>query len=449
MKQDLLASLRNGDHLSLKNQLMLIGKLSVPAVLAQLGYIIMTYIDAGMVGHLGKNASASIGLVSSSTWLVFGFCFACAMGFTVQTSHLIGAGKDAEARNLLKVSVLVSCCFASVVLAVLFLIEPFIVGWLGGDGNIAVDARNYFFICVCSVPLIMFGSLAEGMLQSSGNMKFPSLMEILTCVLNVGFNWIFIYQLKMGVRGAALASLLARLVTTCALVYYLFARSSMLKLRWDEKMVVKKEYFSRAVKIGIPVALEQIVMTGGHIGFTRIVSPLGNASIAANSLAITAEGLCYMPANGLGSAATTLTGQAYGANRKDLVYDLGWLCTWVGIAITVLTSVLMFVFAEKMMALMTPDSEVIALGAKGLRIVAFAETLYGASLVANGALRGTGDTFVPTILRFVSMWGVRIPLALWLASKYGLAGAWFAMSVELAVRGILMLWRMKGKNWAR
>ena len=93
--------MRRGDKLSLKEQLSLIVELSIPAVLAQLSSIIMTYIDASMVGHLGEREGAAIGLVASSTWLLYGLCFACAMGFTVQISHLIGAGKEDEARNLL------------------------------------------------------------------------------------------------------------------------------------------------------------------------------------------------------------------------------------------------------------------------------------------------------------------------------------------------------------
>ncbi|MBR1720902.1 MAG: MATE family efflux transporter, partial [Treponema sp.] len=112
MESLLLSRMRRGDRLSLSEQLKLIFELSIPSVLAQLSSIIMTYIDASMVGHLGEREGAAIGLVSSSTWLIFGLCFACSIGFTVQVSQLIGGGKEAEARNLMKVSFAVNLIFA-------------------------------------------------------------------------------------------------------------------------------------------------------------------------------------------------------------------------------------------------------------------------------------------------------------------------------------------------
>ena len=111
-------------------------------------------------------------------------------------------------------------------------------------------------------------------------------------------------------------------------------------------------------------------------------------------------------------------------------------------ALMVVTGGLMFVFAPEMIGLLTPDAEIRALGSKILRIESFCEPFYGASLVINGALRGTGDTLVPSIFKFASVWFVRIPLALVLAGRYGLEGIWFAMSFELCVRGILFLFRL-------
>ena len=144
----LLESMRNGENLSLKEQLRLIFDLSVPAVLAQLSSIIMTYIDASMVGHLGQKESAAIGLVASSTWLVHGLCFACSMGFTVQVAHLIGAKKQGEARNLMKGSFLVNAAFVFVLTLFMLLISPFLPVWLGGSDEIYEDAYVYFLIFV-------------------------------------------------------------------------------------------------------------------------------------------------------------------------------------------------------------------------------------------------------------------------------------------------------------
>ncbi|WP_296321197.1 MATE family efflux transporter [Treponema sp. UBA3813] len=444
----LLARMRRGDKLSLKEQLSLIVELSIPAVLAQLSSIIMTYIDASMVGHLGEREGAAIGLVASSTWLLYGLCFACAMGFTVQISHLIGAGKEDEARNLLKVSILVNIIYAIFLTFVICAISPFVPIWLGCDEEIYSDSYHYFLIFALSIPIIQFNNLAGAALQSSGNMKIPSAMQILMGILNVILNYVFIYLLNMGVKGAAIATLISRFMTTVPLVIFLLFKSEMLHLRKDEKIYFKKTYFSNALKIGLPTAFEQAIMTGGQVAFTKIVSPLGQTALSANSFAITAESLCYMPTYGLAAAATTICGQCYGSGQKEMTRRFGWLTTIVGMIFMVISGSLMFVFAGEMIAFISPEIAVIAMGTKILRIEAFCEPFYGASNIASGAMRGTGDTFVPSCYKFFSMWMVRIPLALLLRSKYGLAGIWAAMSVELCVRGILFLIRLSGRKWA-
>ena len=449
MKTDYLARLRNGEQLSLKQQLLLIFQLSLPAILAQLSSIVMSYIDASMAGRLGAADSASIGLVASSTWLIAGFCFSLSMGYTVQTAHLLGAKRDGEARNLLKNSILVNLVYSLLITVIFSLVSGRVPIWLGATEEIYENARIYFLIFALSVPIIQFHNLAAGMLQSSGEMKISSVLQILMAILNVGFNYLFIFVLNLGVLGAAVGTLISRAIITLLLMIFLFTRSPSLRLKKGEKFVFKVEYTKKAVKIGLPVAFEQLIMSGGQVAFTKIVAPLGKIPLAANSFAITAESLCYMPAYGLGAAATTLAGQSYGAKRYDLTYRLGHLTTGIGIVLMFLAGGLMFIFAPEMIGFLSPDAEIKRLGAKVLRIEAFSEPFYGSSLVANGALRGTGDTLIPSIYKFVTMWLIRIPLAIFLRTRYGLEGIWFAMSFELCVRGILFLIRLAGKGWVK
>lgn len=437
-----LSKLRNSEPLSFRQQVLLIVFLSVPSILAQLSSIIMSYIDASMVGHLGAAEAASIGLVASSTWLFLGFTFAAAMGSTVQAAQLIGANKEKEARNLLKIALASTMFFSLVLMASGISVSFFLPGWLGGSEEIFRDSWAYFFIFCLSIPVIQLNDLCAEMLQCSGEMKFPSMMQILMAVLNIILNYILIFVMKMGVVGAALSTLVSRTVVTALLFAFLFFKSPVLSVRKNERMVFDWNVVKNALKIGLPVAFEQVIMSGGQIAYTRIVSPLGNIPLAANSFGITVESLCYMPAAGIGAAASTLCGQSFGAGRLDLTYRFGWLTAALGMALMVVTGGLMFVFAPEMIGLLTPNAEIRALGSKILRIESFCEPFYGASLVINGALRGTGDTLVPSIFKFASVWFVRIPLALVLAGRYGLEGIWFAMSFELCVRGILFLFRL-------
>jgi putative MATE family efflux protein len=458
MKQDLLMSLRQGNPLSGREQIQLIIRLSLPAIMAQLSSIIMQYIDASMVGTLGADRSAAIGLISSTTWLFNGLLAAVVTGFTVQVAQRIGAGEDRSARDLMRVGFLASVGLAVVLLLIGVWLSPVLPEWLGGEGEVLVDAYRYFLIYALSLPVFQVCHTASGMLQASGNMRAPSILHIVACILDVLFNFLFIFPTRqigsvtvwgadLGVAGAALGTLAAHVVIAFPMLYCLLIRSPLLRLRRGEKWQIKGSYIKEGVRIAWPMALQQAVTNGAQIVSTSIVAPLGNIAIAANSFAVTAESVAYMPAFGIAAAATTLIGQSMGARRADLTRKLGWLTLWFGMGLMVVVGGLLYLAAPWMMRLLSPDAQVVALGTQVLRIEAFVEPLYGASIIATGIFRGTGDTAVPSLFNFISMWAVRLPLAALLAPRVGLHGVWIAMAIELTVRGILFLIRMKGRRW--
>ena len=182
---------------------------------------------------------------------------------------------------------------------------------------------------------------------------------------------------------------------------------------------------------------------------TRIIAPLGTVPVAANSFAITAESICYMPGFGLQGAASTLVGQSIGAQKNAQAKSFAWITTLLGMVIMTLLGAIMYFLCPYVFGFLTPDPAVQDLGVQILRIELFAEPFYGASIVAAGALRGAGDTLVPGILSFVSIWGVRVTLAFLLVGTYGLRGVWIAMAIELTFRGLLFLARLKFGKWQK
>lgn len=462
MKNNLLKQLRDGKSLAFRQQLYLILQLSVPGILAQISSIVMQYIDASMVGRLGANDSASIGLVSSSTWLFGGLCSAASVGFNVQVAHRIGAGDEKRARGIVRQGLASCFLFGLVLMGIGVSISGALPGWLGGAREIRSNASGYFLVYAAFLPVMQLNNAASGMLQCSGNMKTPSILHVIMCFLDVVFNMLLIFPSAqyrfgsisiwlpgagLGVVGAALGTALAQTVTTLLMLYFLLVRSPALHLRKEEHLKFHREELVQAVKIAVPVGFEQVVMCGAQIVATRIVSPLGTIAIAANSFAVTAESLCYMPGYGIGSAATTLIGQSIGAGRKDLTRRLGWITTGLGMAVMAVTGGLMYLFAPQMIGMLSPDPAIRELGTAVLRIEAIAEPMYAASIVASGVFRGAGDTLVPSCMNFLSMWAVRLPLSAFLAPRFGLHGVWVAMCLELCVRGVLFLIRLSGKRW--
>lgn len=462
MSKDYLEALRNGEHLTLRQLTRLIIHLSLPAIFAQISSIVMEYIDASMVGHLGSNEAASIGLIASSTWLFGSMCGATSIGFTVQIAQSIGAKDNVKARNIVRMGLVTGLGVSALLLCLGVLISGGLPTWLGGTPDIQQNATWYFLIFMLSLPIMQLNAMAGGMLQCSGNMKVPSVLHILMCILDVLFNAVLIFpswELKplgltipgfgLGVIGAALGTALSQLVIACLMLYFLLIRAPSLRLRRDERMKFSPAILKNALKLAAPVGFEQLVVCGAYVAATRIVAPLGVVAIAANAFAVTAESLCYMPGYGIGSAATTLIGQSIGAKRNDLTRKLAALTTGLGMIVMTAMGVLLYIFAPEMIALLSPDPDIQKLGTTVLRIEAFAEPLYGASIVANGVFRGAGDTFVPSCLNLVSMWAIRIPLSAWLVIEHGLVGVWIAMATELSCRGIMFLIRLKSKRWQK
>ena len=459
----LLAMIRDGRKMSGSQKLNLIVQLSVPSILAQLTTIMMFYIDASMVGSLGAEASASIGIVESTTWLFGGLTSAAALGFSVQAAHFIGANDFDKARQVFRQGLMATALFTIILTSVCVAIAGPLPRWLGGDASIQADASSYFMIYCLALPVYQIGVLSSSMLKCSGNMRIPSLTSILMCVLDVVFNFFLIYETRhvslfgigitmpgagMGVSGAALGTALAYTVTGVLQTWFATVRSPELSLRNGKWTFAPQwNYLRNAARISLPMGAQYMMMSGAQIVSTMIVAPLGNIAIAANTLAITAESLCYMPGYGIGEAATTLVGQSIGAGRQRLARGFAYRTVFLGMGVMAFMGAVMYVLAPEMIAIMTPDEQVRLLGSQSLRIEAFAEPMFAASIVVYSVCLGAGDTFVPACMNFASMWLVRLTLAAWLAPVYGLPGVWTAMAIELTFRGTIFLVRLFRGKW--
>lgn len=446
----LLAKIRNGAQLTGREKLELIVELSIPSMLAQITTVMMFFIDAAMVGHLGAAASASIGLVETTTWLMGSILSAVSLGFSVQVAHFIGANDFTRARQVFRHALVCGVAFSVLMALVGASIHQSLPYWLGGKDDIAPMSSGYFLIFSLTLPAVLLFHLMSAMLKSAGEMRVPSLLSIMMCGLDVAFNYLFIYVLKLGVVGAALGTMSAYFFTVIPMAWQAICKNKIIALRLDRTPFVwMGSYVRNAVKISFPVAVQNILMGSAQVVSTLIVAPLGNVAIAANSFAITAESLCYMPGYGVGDAATTLVGQTYGAGRSDLCKNFAHLTIGVGMLVMAFMGVVMFVFAPEMIGFLSPVEEIRQLGAMVLRIEAFAEPFFAASIVSYAVCVASGDTLKPAAMSLFSMWCVRLTLAYVLAQSYGLRGVWVAMATELTFRGTIFLLRIRRGSWLK
>ena len=207
----------------------MVWSMSIPAILSQITFIAMQYIDAAMVGSLGAQASASVGLVSSASWLLFGITMASTVGFSILVGQRLGAGENDKARSLMHQSILVNIVVALAVVIFGLQISDSVPRWMGGNESIAGDSAAYFMILVFSIPFFLMRILASSLVQATGNMKIPSLVSASTCLLDIFWNFFFIFPSRtydlsfinlyvpgfgFGVPGAALGTVVAEFITS-------------------------------------------------------------------------------------------------------------------------------------------------------------------------------------------------------------------------------------------
>ncbi|MCI6700868.1 MAG: MATE family efflux transporter, partial [Solobacterium sp.] len=375
-------------------------------------------------------------------------------GFAVQVAHAIGAQDRERARKIAKQSLMASLIFSLLMTSAGVFISFRLPLWLKADESLWHDATMYFlFFSLFMIPRLL-SRLCISLLQCTGNMKLPSILSVIMCFLDVVFNFflilpsryifgIYVPGFGLGVLGAQLGTSFAYLVISLLLFYFAFIKEDGISLIDNEaSWFCERKIVNEALNIGLPIAMEQSAVTLAQVVGSRIVAPLGTIAIAANSFAVTAESICYMPGFGISAAATTMVGQALGADRKDYAFSFGWLTTIMGMIVMALMGLLMYFICPFVFSFMTPDLSVQSLAVNVLRIELFAEPLFAASIVATGALRGAKDTFIPGLINLLSIWGVRITLSLFLVNRIGLYGIWLAMAIELSIRGLLMLIRL-------
>lgn len=437
-------------------------RLAWPCILENLTVIMISFIDAAMIGVLGPAATAAVGVNASPSWLLGGLVQSLGVGGTALVARLIGAGEHREAGRV-SALVLRMALLLSAFLTVLMLFgAPAIPIMMNADASIVDEAVAYMRLLALGFIPHYTGIAAGALIRGAGDTKTPMAAGLLSNGLNVVLNFFLIYEPRtvhlfglalplwgagMGVRGAAAASALATGISGAFLLLSLPRKKSVLRVQW--RAAWDGQIVRRVLRVAYPAALERAAINLGQIMFARMVSSVGVAAFAAHNQSIQVESLGYMPAHGFAAAATTLVGQGLGAGRPEDARERGGRAIFLCLLLLTGVGAFLFAAAPFLISLLTPDAEVRAIGAMLIRICAFEQPFNALSIVTAGALRGAGDTKVPFYYSLVSMWGVRIALAWVLGTRlgFGVAGFWWAMVADLGVRGTLLVLRFRRGRW--
>lgn len=439
--------------------------LAWPAVVEQLLQTAVNYVDTAMVGNIGVTATAAIGVTSSTIWMLNGFMNAVGVGFSVQVARSIGAGALEDAREIIRQAVLAIIVLGiGLTLLAVFVIAPNLPVWMHVDAAVVPLASAYMRIVGAVYLFNISMVVCSNILRCAGDTKTPMKYNILTNVINVIGNFFLIYpsaqvnvfgydlvlpRTGLGVVGAAVATAISIFFSGTCMALVLFRGHMPIRISLTDTFRPKRRIIMQATRLGVPVAMERMTISLGHIVSTAIISDLGTLSLAAHQLASAGESLCYLPANGFSIAGTTSVAQYLGAGEHDKAYQSGKWAIRLAVAVMIFTSTAMFLFAVPIMDLFSNEHEVIQMGAKMLRIEAYAEPLLATGIVIAGILHGAGDNRWPFYISIIGMWIVRLPVACLMISylHWGLTSIWVAMIVDWFVRAALSYWRFYRRRW--
>lgn len=436
--------------------------LAWPTITEQALQTIVQYVDTAQVGRINVGASAAVGLTSTTTWLVNAPIWAIAMGVLACISQALGAKDEARARRAASQSVLLTLIIGVILTVLTLVVSPFLPGWLGAREDIYQDAAFYFAI-VCAPMLFRAASIIfAAVLRAVGNTKTPMLINIFMNLSNIALNFLlinpssswtlggarfFVPGAGLGVVGAAIATAFSYvaggiLMTTCALRSSLFSQKDQL-LRYDSTAM------RQCMSVSIPIAADRITVMLGQVVFTGLVARLDTVSIAAHTIALTAEQAFYVPGYGMQTAAATLAGYNIGSQNEKKLMEYSSAITTLAVILMTSMCVILFLFPEAIMGIFTPDQQVISLGGRVLRVVAVSEPFYAVVIILEGTFNGAGDTRVPFLIAVFTMWGVRIT-STWLCINVfhlDLTAVWGCMVADNMTRFLLMTHRYRGHRW--
>ncbi len=428
-------------------------KLAWPVIIEQSLATITQIVDMMMVGRLGAAQVTAIGLTIQPLLFAHALAAALSVGTTALVARFTGRGEESKCGRVLQQSLLFSLLVGSVGGTFFYFFASNVMSIMGAEPQVVTLGTSYFRYLVPGFIFMMLGFMVTAALRGAGDTRTPMKVNILVNILNVIGNYLLIFghfgAPELGLDGAGLSTSISRGVGGIILLYFAFSGRGVLMLVGKKFFMPDFELIRRILKIGLPATLEQLVMRTAQIFYVRVVSGLGTVAFAAHQIAINAESISYMPGFGIAVAATTLVGQNLGAGRPGEAEKSSYEAWKIGSVIMGFMALVFLIFPETLIKLYTSNPEIIQLGARNLRIIAFSQLPMGTQFIFAGSLRGAGDTRPVFYSTAVSSWIGRFGMAylfiqVW---HWGLAGAWVAMVIDWIMRGSFVLFRFRQGKW--
>lgn len=404
--------------------------LAIPTMIEHIMSTLMQYVDTAMVGRLGEKATASVSTTTTISWLVSSIPWAVSTATLALVSKANGEKNVPKMKRLTGQSMTLTLILGMILTGICVILSPYIPVWMGAEEAVQGPASEYFFIQSLSMIPRTAMYTCGAAIRATKDTRVPMRINLTANLLNVVLNYVFIYALHMGVRGAAIATAISYTIGGIVMYAVMMRRDelkySLTDIRPDTKLL--KEFGG----IAVPAMGTSVTSCLGYVFFAGMVSGMGTVTFAAHSIAVTAEELFYIPGYGLRTATSALIGNALGERDERKLHITEYLSIQMTVLMMFLSGVVLFFVAYPLMRVFTISADVASLGAQMLKLVAFTEPFFGLMIVIEGIFYGKGKAKGIFVVETASMWGIRI-LSTFLCVKVwglGLREVWYCMIAD-------------------
>ena len=427
-------------------------KLSWPIMVGNTMQVLYNLADTFWVGKLGANSVAAISVGFPLVFLLISIGGGMTIAGTTLVAQYTGSDNkemaDHVAGQIFSLVVFLSVIFGTTG----FIFDRKILGWIGAPANIMDRAVAYLDIIFAGVAFMFIFFVFTALLRGVGDTRTPMKMIVFSTIFNIIidpfliFGWGFFPQL--GVRGAAIATVLSRALAGLYGIYLLFEGTKGIQL-YPKNLIPDFEVQKRIIKLGTPSAAEQSIIALGMTFLMGIVSGFGTLAVAAYGIGNRILSVVMMPMRGLSTATTTMVGQTVGADDVDRAEKIAWTAVGLTFILMMVLILITQFFPAQIISVFNDNLEVVAIGVDFLKIVGLSFGFLGVRIVIGGSFRGAGNTVAAMVLAIFALWGVRVPLARLLSEYFqmGTTGIWWGMFMSNLLSAIIgAIWFKKG-SW--
>jgi len=427
-------------------------KLLIPLIIENMLTAFMGMADSLMVTRVGSAAISAVSLTDSINNLVIELLQALAAGGTIICSQYIGAGNRKRSNQaarqvvlavlVISIGIMLSCLiFRGPILRVIFgSVEPAVM----------TAALTYFFFTALSFPAIGLFQVGAAFYRAGGNSRFPMTVSVISNVMNIIGNSIFIFVFHWGVMGAALSTLLSRIFAAVVLMGYLRLPRQDIVIRDYKSIRPDFSMITRILSIGIPAGIENSMFQFGKLAIQSSVSTLGTTAIAAQAMTIIFENLNGIGAAAVGIGLMTVAGQTLGAGKLEEAKYYFLKLMWIGEMVVLISCAAVYVIAEPAMVLsgLVPEARVMSM--QMLTFISLVKlVIWVPAFIIPYGLKAAGDVRFTMISSSLSMWLLRVVAATVLIRVFGFGpiAVWIGMALDWLVRAVLYTWRFLSGKW--